>query len=115
MNFLTLRVVTSQARVALWRENAADRDQLMDFFYLIPIALALGAVGFAAAQLVFGFLAFIAVNRHAVPLDDSSLSITQRFSTGVMPAVLAVRPPYTVHRLIGSAGLDRLIESICSC
>src|ERR1700752_4420466 len=35
---------------------------------------------------------FIDVNSHAVPVDDASLSITQRLATSLVPTKLAVRP-----------------------
>jgi hypothetical protein len=54
-------------------------------------ALGFGEIGLTAAQPVFGLLAFIDVNRQAIPVDDASLSIAQRLTTSMVPAKFAVR------------------------
>src|SRR5260370_3532025 len=49
-------------------------------------------IGFAAAKPLFDLLAFIDINRHTVPLDDASLSITHWLSADTLPTVFAVHP-----------------------
>ena len=61
----------------------------------------------------FGLLAFVDVDRHAIPLDDASLSITQRLTTSMVPTKLAVRPAQTDHTLVRSSGLNGVIEGLC--
>src|ERR1700722_9355028 len=68
---------------------------------------------FAAAQPVFSPLPFVDVDRQAVPLNDASLSIAQRLTTGMVPTKLAVRPAQTHHTLVRSSGLNCVIESLC--
>src|ERR1700722_6199641 len=68
---------------------------------------------FAAAQPVFSPLPFVDVDRQAVPLDDTSLSIAQRLTTSMVPTKLAVRPAQTHHTLVRSSGLNCVIESLC--
>src|SRR5215203_1281467 len=70
-------------------------------------------MGFAAPQPIFGLLGFIDVNSQAIPLDDVSLSISQRLATGLMPTILTFRPSQTVHGLVGSSALNRVSESVC--
>src|SRR5262249_48251607 len=60
-------------------------------------------------------LAFIDVDRQAVPLDDASLSITQWLSTDMVPTIFAVRPTYTLQVLVGVSRLNRVEAGLCSC
>src|SRR5258705_13699213 len=60
----------------------------------------------------FGLPPFIILNEHAVPLDDPPLSVVQRLTASMVPTIFAVRPTQTVHSLVGSSGLNCLIESL---
>ena len=76
--------------------------------------LRFSQIGFAAAQPVFGLLAFIDIDRHAVPLDDPPLSVAQRFTANMVPTIFAVRQSQAVHSLVGRSGLDCAIEGLYS-
>ena len=53
---------------------------------------------FALPQCLLGALAFIDIDRHAVPLDDPPLSVAQRLTANMVPTIFAVRRPQAVHR-----------------
>src|SRR6476620_7138334 len=76
--------------------------------------LCLRQIGFAVAQPLFDLLAFVDVNRQTVPLDDAPLSITQGFSTDMVPTIFAVHPTHTLQILVRFSGLDRVKERTCS-
>ena len=55
------------------------------------LRFALTERGFAAEKLDFGFLGFIDIYGQAIPLDDASLLIAQRFNKNVVSTKRAVR------------------------
>src|SRR5450631_3632594 len=88
------RIVISEDLVGfLGPENLAGRNLPTE---AAGAAQALGfrQVGFAAPQLIFGALAVLDVDAGAVPLDDLTESIAQRYVANEHPAIVAMSGSY---------------------